>query len=330
MNRNKFYLAAVVVLIIGGGFLLLWGNENAGKSVHNLTHKADICSGENCIISNTTAQLNNRASCSDASCASPASKVAVNDLTPAESKVVDYMVNQTINFGKTRITATEIREATGVSIDDIDPQRLNSAAFAELSRRNFDFEKAFDCGNCSKFSACSVDRNLSNASGEELERYAVEKADDGKTFTKFAAPNFTLPTTAGTEVSVKDFKGKPVVLVFLSMHCYHSFQTLPSLSELHKKYESQGLTLLPVYINTTVEDVKETLIDYNIDFPVAVSENKAISKLYKSRMVPTTFLIDSNGYITKKLVGYKDEPTLDKAFSELVEVDDRKFSLSNF
>ena len=51
-----------------------------------------------------------------------------------------------------------------------------SAIMAELERRGFDLASLG--GNCSKYSACSVDRNLMNASGKELERYEEEVALD--------------------------------------------------------------------------------------------------------------------------------------------------------
>jgi hypothetical protein len=35
-------------------------------------------------------------------------------------------------------------------------------------------------------------------------------------------------------------------------------------------------------------------------------------------MVPAIFLIDQQGNLTKKLVGFKDKETLDQAFEELL------------
>ncbi len=38
----------------------------------------------------------------------------------------------------------------------------------------------------------------------------------------------------------------------------------------------------------------------------------------EQEMVPSTFLIDKQGKLTRKLVGFKDKATLDRAFGELV------------
>ncbi len=56
----------------------------------------------------------------------------------------------------------------------------------------------------------------------------------------------------------------------------------------------------------------------DVEYPLIVSEGKEISRAYDSRMVPTTFLIDEQGHLTKKLVGFKDKAALDQALGELV------------
>lgn len=170
--------------------------------------------------------------------------------------------------------------------------------------------------NCSKFSACSVDRNLSLATGDELARYEEEVALDGSTFDDWVAPDFELPTTDGGKVALSDYRGKNVALVFLSSHCYHSLDTLPILDELQTRYED--VEFLPIFINSgDVEDVATRAYELDVDYPLVVSEDKAISELYDSRMVPSTFLIDEQGRVTKKLVGFKDEKTLDEAIADL-------------
>ncbi len=58
--------------------------------------------------------------------------------------------------------------------------------------------------------------------------------------------------------------------------------------------------------------------ELSVEYPLVVSEGKEISKAYDSRMVPSTFLIDEQGRLTRKLVGFKDKATLDQAFEELV------------
>jgi hypothetical protein len=49
-----------------------------------------------------------------------------------------------------------------------------------------------------------------------------------------------------------------------------------------------------------------------------VAQRRDLAETYDFRMVPTTFLIDEEGRVTKKLVGQKGKAALDRAFRELV------------
>jgi hypothetical protein len=70
--------------------------------------------------------------------------------------------------------------------------------------------------------------------------------------------------------------------------------------------------------NVSIGDESGT--EYTGNERKVISEGKEIAKAYDSRMVPSTFLIDREGRVTKKLVGYKDQSTLDQALDELVSL----------
>ncbi len=241
-------------------------------------------------------------------------------LTEAEQEMVAYLVDMVERGEAPEISEEEIEQKFGMSSDEIEKlveSKLRAAVMAELERRGFDLASLG--GNCSKYSACSVDQNLMNASGKELERYEAEVALDGTSFSDRLAPDFSLPSTTGDQVSLSDYRGKNVALVFLSAHCYHSLDTLPILAELKQEYKDAGLEIVPVFINSgSAEDVASRAWELDIRYPLVVSEGKEISEAYQSRMVPSTFLIDEQGRLTKKLVGFKDKATLDQAFEELV------------
>ena len=255
-------------------------------------------------------------------CAATATATAGEDveLTEAEQKVVTYLADM-IESGKApMVSEEELEKEIGLSSEEIEElveSKLRPAVMAELERRGFDLASLG--GNCSKYSACSVDHNLMNATGEELERYKEEVAMDGQAFSDRIAPDFTLPTTEGGQVSLSDHRGKHVALVFLSAHCFHSLDTLPILAELKQEYADRDVEILPVFINSgNVEDVASRAWELDVEYPLLVSEGKQLSKAYESRMVPATFLIDEQGRLIKKFVGFKDKATLDQAFKELV------------
>jgi len=242
------------------------------------------------------------------------------ELTPDEQKVVGFLADL-IEAGETPMVSGDVLERElGLpheAVQQLDTARLRTGVIVELTRRGVDLA-AFG-GNCSKYSACSVDRNLMNATGDELERYEEEVTRDGTTFANRIAPDFTLPNTSGEPISLADHRGSNVALVFLSAHCFHSLDTLPILAELRGKYADQDLEILPVFINSgDIEQLASRSFEWDVEYPLLVSEGKEISASYDSRMVPSTFLIDEEGKLIKQLVGFKDKATLDRAFEELL------------
>ena len=237
-----------------------------------------------------------------------------------ELKVIKYVADQIIATGNVQFDDEVLAEATGVSVEVIKAMsgdRLESGVMAELRNRNFDFAKLESCaGNCAEFGACSVDKNLAGASGAELEEYTLEKKTDGEEFASWKAPEFTLPTTTGEDVSLADFRGKPVAVVFMATHCNHCADTAPIVAELNKKYKNEDLVILPVMVGArSVKSVKAWAKAMGVDYPILVSEGQELSKAYKARLVPSVFLIDRKGNITKKFVGFKDKKILDEGLN---------------
>ncbi|MCZ6633226.1 MAG: TlpA disulfide reductase family protein [bacterium] len=281
---RKYIIGVVAILVIGGIF-------SAGSQISG----ADSCPA--CAVDTGAKSI----------------------MTKDEQRVIHYVCDQ-FAAGKASFTAADIEKAPGISLKGLSEAKIRSGGLAELSSRNIESCGVEGQGYCAQFNACSVDRNLNGASGEELERYQLEKSQDGMMFQDWAAPDFTLSSTAGTQVSLTDYKGKPVALVLMSGHCHHSLATLPILSKLNEKYGGQGLVVLPVYVNSgLVEDVKDWSSKMNLSMPLIVSDNNALSKAYHSRIVPSIFLINAEGFITKKLVGLKGEAILDQNFEELIQ-----------
>jgi peroxiredoxin len=323
MSRKTIGFSAAAILTVGIAAYLSLNAKTAEKTLHAVGHTLGSCASACGTNGTVAAQDNASPACADG----PGCNVSIGDKSGAgytknERKIIGYVCDQIV-AGKdpSSLSPEEIEKATGVSLAGASVGRLQAGVLAELTRRKVDVDRLFAASNCTKFSACSVEYDLSNATGEDLKRYEFEKSQDGATFADWRAPDFTLPTTAGHRVRLSEHRGKPVALVFLSGHCNHSHDTLPILAELKTKYESRGLVLLPVFVNSgSAEDLNSWTSELNLGYDLLVSESKDLSKAYDSRMVPSTFLIDRKGRITKKFVGFKDKVVLDDAFRELASL----------
>jgi len=121
------------------------------------------------------------------------------------------------------------------------------------------------------------------------------------------APDFTLPTTSGGEVSLQRYADRKLVLVFMQPGCGPCHGIVPELNRLHDVGEVQVL----VIHNGATEAVREWVKQNRPHFPVAMQDHFGLSKRYEAFATPFAFLIDERGVIsargivsTKQFLGF--------------------------
>ncbi|MCK5579589.1 MAG: TlpA family protein disulfide reductase [Planctomycetes bacterium] len=108
-------------------------------------------------------------------------------------------------------------------------------------------------------------------------------------------PNFTLSDLQGNQVSLSDFQGKTVLLVFWATWCPPCRKEVPLLKELHQKYQGKEFKIVAVNTDRNVNKVKKFARDNKINYLVLHDSQQIASNLYKIRFIPSNFVIDSNG-----------------------------------
>jgi len=121
------------------------------------------------------------------------------------------------------------------------------------------------------------------------------------------APAFSLRDTEGNTVSLERFQGKVVLLNFWATWCRSCKEELPGIDSLHKKYSSQGFTVLSVCIERSEAAVNKYLQKRQVSFPVLLDKNGEIADTYLLSGLPASFLIGKDGIIRHKHLGYGKE-----------------------
>ncbi len=132
------------------------------------------------------------------------------------------------------------------------------------------------------------------------------------------APDFTLQAVGDGIVSLHDLLGKVVLLNFWGTWCGPCRKEIPDLNKLHEKYYDDGLRVVGITLSSgSAEDIAKfmktwkmnyivlTDIESNETMDVTVRYGKAVGQPING--IPTTFIIDREGYIVKGYLGPRNE-----------------------
>jgi peroxiredoxin len=108
------------------------------------------------------------------------------------------------------------------------------------------------------------------------------------------APNFRLPQVAGGELSLDDYAGARVLLVFSDPDCGPCNQLAP---ELERMQRSPQLPQIVMISRGNPEANRAKVSEYVLAFPVALQRKWEISREYGIFATPVAYLIDEQGII---------------------------------
>ena len=108
------------------------------------------------------------------------------------------------------------------------------------------------------------------------------------------APDFQLPRIEGTEVSLAQYRGRRVLLVFSDPKCGPCNELAPKLQQHHAQRAACDIIMVS---RGGVDANLHKMAEYGITFPVALQKQWEISRLYGMFATPIAYLIDEEGII---------------------------------
>ncbi|MCP5061195.1 MAG: redoxin family protein [Ignavibacteriae bacterium] len=139
------------------------------------------------------------------------------------------------------------------------------------------------------------------------------------------APQFTLIDVDGKSVSLADFKGKTVVVDFWATWCSPCVKSFPAMQKAQAKLTKNNDVKF-LFINTweRVEDKKKNVVDFlkktNYPFHVLMDENNDVVSEFGVEGIPTKFIVDKNGSIRFKSVGFKGADELVVELEQMISM----------
>lgn len=127
-------------------------------------------------------------------------------------------------------------------------------------------------------------------------------------------PAFSLPAALdGAVVSSEEYRGKAMLITFFATWCPPCLQEIPTLKELHTKFEPQGFAVVALAMDEGGADPVAQLVRRSgINYPVLMADRSTTRGFGDVVAIPTSFLVNKNGQVVKKYPGYAARGLLEK------------------
>jgi peroxiredoxin len=112
-----------------------------------------------------------------------------------------------------------------------------------------------------------------------------------------AAPNFTLQSLDGEPVSLHDYAGQVVLVNMWATWCPPCKAEMPALNAFYEAYQAEGFVVLALNSQEEAATVQAFIEANGFSFPVLLDSQAEVMNQYHVRGLPTTFIIDRNGFI---------------------------------
>ena len=121
----------------------------------------------------------------------------------------------------------------------------------------------------------------------------------------FLAPDFTLNTLDGYQVTLSDLRGKIVVINFWATWCLPCRAETPALEKAYEQYEDSGVVILGVNLTNQdlISDVEAFVQEFSLTYPILLDRDGSAVYLYRVNGLPSTFFINRQGVIRTVVVG---------------------------
>ncbi len=133
--------------------------------------------------------------------------------------------------------------------------------------------------------------------------------------------NFALMDINDRPVDMRKHLGKVVIVDFWDTWCGPCRKEIPHFVELYSQYQGKGLEIVGVAFGRQGKDaVRKFGDDMGINYTSTLFNEEAQKIFGAPNSIPTTFIIDQNGEIVEKVVGYRDKAFFEGKIKSLLKL----------
>lgn len=152
---------------------------------------------------------------------------------------------------------------------------------------------------------------MSSSSGDPQFAAAMKKLEEDDSARQQA--DFTLNDLQGKSWTLRELKGKVVLVNFWATWCQPCRREMPDLDALYKRFKSQGFVILGIS-DEEVAKVNQLLTENHVTYPILLDPGRKVNQTFRIDGIPKTFVYDRDG----KLVAQSIDMRTQKQFLDLL------------
>ena len=108
-------------------------------------------------------------------------------------------------------------------------------------------------------------------------------------------PDISLGTLEGKKISLKDFRGKVVLLNFWASWCAPCREEMPAMEKLYQEFKDKNFIVLAVAVKDSKQDTFNFAKEFKLTYPIALDPDAKVGQEYGAWGLPVTYLIGPKG-----------------------------------
>ncbi|HSL53671.1 MAG TPA: cytochrome c biogenesis protein/redoxin [Pyrinomonadaceae bacterium] len=132
------------------------------------------------------------------------------------------------------------------------------------------------------------------------------------------APDVEFQTLAGQPFRLKELQGQVVLLNFWATYCIPCREEIPALNSLQNELQAQGLKIVGASTDDSADGInayQQEVAKFEYEVLLGGSDVKV---KFQQSVLPTTYLIDRQGRIRRKIIGAQDKAAWEAAVKPLL------------
>ncbi len=157
------------------------------------------------------------------------------------------------------------------------------------------------------FLACGKSNGKTTEQKKTKSSQAVSRANaESRTAQGPKAPDFVLYDKDGNTVRLSDHFGKVIILDFWATWCGPCRMEIPGFVQLYEKYKDDGLEIIGISLDRDGWNAVIPFMEqYGVNYTVVLGDQNVVMRYGGIRSIPTTFIVNKNGEVVDRVVGYR-------------------------